>query len=83
MSCRAGLDAVGSVKIIASAEVESHIIHIDSILTALNNKQRAGGIFCDIQKAFDCVNHKILLDKFNFYGIHGKFFILNRIISIQ
>ena len=46
---------------------------INSILAALNNNQIAGGIFCDLLKAFDCVNHKILLDKLQFYGIHGKF----------
>jgi exonuclease III len=49
---------------------------INSTLTALNNKQIAGGIFCDLQKAFDCVNHRILLEKLRFYGIHGKFFAL-------
>jgi hypothetical protein len=49
---------------------------VNSILTALNNKQIAGGIFCDLQKAFDCVNHKILLEKLQFYGISGKFLTL-------
>ena len=49
---------------------------INSILTALNNNQIAGGIFCDLYKAFDCMNHKKLLDKLQFYRIHGKFNML-------
>jgi len=46
---------------------------INSILTAMNNSQIVGSIFCDLQKAFDCVNHKILLEKVEFYGVEGKF----------
>jgi len=46
---------------------------INSILTAMNNNQITGGIFCDLQKAFGCINHKILLDKLQFHGIDGKF----------
>jgi len=46
---------------------------INSILTAMNSNHIVGGIFCDLRKAFDCVKHKILLDKLIFYGTGGKF----------
>jgi len=40
-------------------------------LNALNNRLMVGGMFCDVRKAFDCVNHNILLSKLEFYGITG------------
>jgi len=41
----------------------------NEILNALNSNSSVGAIFCDHEKAFDCVNHNILLTKLNFYGI--------------
>jgi hypothetical protein len=45
---------------------------INETLNALNNKKMAGSIFCDLEKAFDFVNHDILSSKLPYYGINGK-----------
>lgn len=44
---------------------------IDEISEALDNKEVAVGVFMDLSKAFDTLNHDILLDKLNIYGIRG------------
>ena len=43
----------------------------DKIRDALDNKSLAIGVFIDFQKAFDTVNHEILLNKLDHYGIRG------------
>jgi hypothetical protein len=35
-----------------------------------------GGIFCDLEKAFDCVNHDLLMKKFKFFGIVSNVYAL-------
>ena len=56
----------------------------EMIREALDNSNFACGIFIDLQKAFDTVDHQILLKKLEHYGIRGlannwfKSYLLNR-----
>ena len=47
------------------------IILIENLVNAIDNGKCAVGIFLDFQKAFDTVDHCILLDIY-FYGIRGQ-----------
>ena len=49
---------------------------LNEILNALNNKLTIGGIFWDLEKAFVCVDHNILLPKLQYYGSTGSMYPL-------
>ena len=57
----------------------------DKISKELNNKQYSIGILLDFSKAFDTINHDILIDKLSCYGIRGtalhliKIYVTNRV----
>jgi hypothetical protein len=59
----------------SSTDLDSHKL-INDILMSLNNKLLIGCIFCDLQKAFDCVDNDLLLSKMLWYGISGKGYTL-------
>ena len=51
---------------------EQAILEItDNLNSAIDNKQITCGLFLDFSKAFDTVNHNILLSKLYTYGIRG------------
>ena len=50
------------------------IVLVDIILKALNEGKIVLGMFLDLSKAFDTVDHSILLKKLFKYGIKGSAF---------
>ena len=44
---------------------------VNNIYEGFENNQYTVGVFVDLKKPFDTVNHEILLDKLNFYSITG------------
>ena len=47
----------------------------ESICQSIDNNEFGCGIFIDLKKTFDTVNHVILLTKLNHYGIRGVTYI--------
>ena len=64
------------------------IDHVDHILKCLNSGDEVDVIYLDYAKAFDKVDHKILLAKLKCYGITGKMykwieeFLTNRVQTV-
>ena len=44
---------------------------VEEISTSLDKKKYTLGVFIDLKKAFDTVNHSVLIEKINHYGIRG------------
>ena len=44
---------------------------VDTILNALDNNKYCIGVFIDLKKAFDTVDHTLLVKKFKYYGVRG------------
>lgn len=45
---------------------------LNDLYENINQKNKCVGLFMDLSKAFDLINHKILIEKFVRYGLRGK-----------
>ena len=49
---------------------------VDHLITQLDNNKVPLNVYLDLSKAFDTLDHRILLEKLEYYGFHGKSFTL-------
>ena len=50
----------------------------EKLKTLLDSKHIVAGVYIDLEKAFDTINHEILCDKLNYCGLRGK---INQLIK--
>ena len=48
--------------------VHSALELTESISNSIDCKQHCAGVFIDLRKAFDTVNHKLLVENYHFMG---------------
>lgn len=69
--------------------IDAAVDLVETIFRAWETSQDTLGVFCDLSKAFDCVNHDILLAKLSHYGIKNqsldmmKSYLSNRIQAVD
>ena len=58
---------------------------MEEISAAIDNKMSTIGVFIDLKKAFDTINHSILIDKLEHYGVRctAKKWIMNYLSGRQ
>jgi hypothetical protein len=60
----------------STTDMATHAL-LNNIQLSLDKKKLVGGIFCDLQKAFDCVNHNILLEKMKYCTMGSQVQLIN------
>ena len=55
---------------------------IDRVSDAIDRKSNTVGVFIDLSKAIDTVDHTILLNKLDYYGIKGHVLEWFKIIEV-